>query len=52
MTTYNFGSTVTNVVGGNVEAFTLTCEWLFRSLSSCSRSFTVLFCERSLRIAI
>ena len=33
---------VATVVGGSTEAFDSTCEWLLRSLSSCSRSFTQL----------
>ena len=41
-TTSDFGSTVANVIGGSAEVFASTCERLFRSLSSCSRSFTWL----------
>ena len=42
MTTRVFGSTAANVVCGSAEVFASACEWLFRSLSSCSRSFTRL----------
>ena len=38
MTTCYVGHAVAMVTGGSTEAFTSDCKWLFRSLSSCSRS--------------
>ena len=29
----DFGSTVANVIGGSIEAFTSDCKWLFRSVT-------------------
>ena len=42
MTTCDVGSAVATVIGSSTEAFTSDCKWLFRSLSSRSRSSTQL----------